>query len=37
MALMQTMFEAYPKAKKASKSKKCKKRECDYSDSSNSE
>jgi hypothetical protein len=37
MASMQTMFEAYVKAKKASKSMKRKKRNYDSSDSSNSE
>jgi hypothetical protein len=38
MALMQSMFEAYVKIqKKAGKSKKCKKRDYDSSDSSDSE
>ncbi len=38
MAFMQSMFEAYVKSqKKAGKSKKCKKRDNDSSDSSNSE
>ncbi len=37
MAFMQTMFEAYAKAKKARKSKKCKKREYDSRSSSDSE
>jgi hypothetical protein len=38
MAFMQSMFEAYVKSqKKAGKSKKCKKRDYDSSDSSNSE
>jgi hypothetical protein len=38
MAFMQTMFEAYAKIqKKAGKSKKCKKRDYDSSDSSDSE
>jgi hypothetical protein len=38
MAFMQTMFEAYAKSqKKAGKSKKCKKRDYDSSDSSDSE
>jgi hypothetical protein len=38
MAFMQTMFEAYTKSqKKASKSKKCKKRDYDSSDRSDSE
>jgi hypothetical protein len=38
MAFMQTMFKAYEKSqKKAGKTKKCKKRDYDSSDSSNSE
>ncbi len=38
MAFMQSMFKAYVKSqKKAGKSKKCKKRDYDFSDSSNSE
>jgi hypothetical protein len=38
MAFMQSMFEAYVKSqKKAGKSKKCKKRDYDSSDSSDSE
>jgi hypothetical protein len=37
MAFMQTMLEAYVKAKKAGKSKKRKKRDYDSSDSSDSE
>ncbi len=37
MAFMQTMFKAYVKAKKAGKSKKHKKRDCDFSSSSDSE
>ncbi len=38
MVFMQSMFEAYVKSqKKAGKSKKCKKRDHDSSDSSNSE
>jgi hypothetical protein len=38
MAFMQSMFEAYVKSqKKAGKSKKGKKRDYDFSDSSNSE
>ncbi len=38
MGFMQSMFEAYVKSqKRASKSKKCKKRDNDYSDSSDSE
>jgi hypothetical protein len=37
MAFMQTMFEAYAKAKKAGKSKKRKKRDYDSIDSSASE
>jgi hypothetical protein len=38
MAFMQTMFKAYAKSqKKAGKSKKCKKRDYDSSDSPNSE
>jgi hypothetical protein len=37
MAFMQTMFEAYVKAKKAGKSKKCKKRDYSSSESSDSE
>jgi hypothetical protein len=37
MAFMQTMFEAYAKAKKASKSKKCKKHAYDSSSSFDSE
>jgi hypothetical protein len=38
MAFMQSIFEAYVKIqKKAGKSKKCKKRDYDYSDSSDSE
>jgi hypothetical protein len=38
MAFMQTTFKAYVKAnKKADKSKKCKKRDYDSSDSSDSE
>ncbi len=36
MAFMQTTFEAYAEAKKASKSKKCKKHEYDSSISSDS-
>jgi hypothetical protein len=36
-AFMQTMFEAYAKAKKANKSKKHKKHEYDFSSSSDSE
>ncbi len=37
MAFMQTMFEDYVKAKKAGKSKKCKKHDYDSSSSSDSE
>jgi hypothetical protein len=37
MAFMQTMFEAYVKAKKAGKSTKLKKHDYDSSSSSNSE
>jgi hypothetical protein len=37
MAFMQTMFEAYVKAKKAGKSKNCKKHDYDPSNSSDSE